>query len=196
MPPDFAEARNCFALMTSSAQSAEEIIAGVRELFKKKASNRTAVRIGDLVRHDLSLVQPDLQAGGIQVETELQTDLPAVYADRTQLQQVILNLIRNAIEAMGSSAPGARRLRLAARAEGLSSVALSVQDSGPGIAAEDAPRVFEPFFTTKPGGMGLGLSICKTIIEDHGGTLQLSRSDGAGCTFEILLPVDTGVQTL
>jgi C4-dicarboxylate-specific signal transduction histidine kinase len=173
--------------MASSARSAEEIIAGVRELFKKGAGNRTEVRIADIVRHDLSLVQPDLQAGGIRVETELEADLPVVQADRTQLQQVILNLIRNAIEAMGSTAPGARRLRLVARREGHSSVVLSVQDSGPGITAEDAARVFEPFFTTKPGGMGLGLAICRTIAQDHGGDLRLAQSGPDGCVFEVAL---------
>jgi signal transduction histidine kinase len=188
VPPDLGEVRDCITMMTSSARSAEEIIAGVRELFKKGVSNRTEVRIGDIVRHDLSLVQPDLQARGIRVETDLQADLPPVHADRTQLQQVILNLIRNAIEAMGSTVPTARRLRLAARPEGHSSVVLSIQDSGSGIAAEDAARVFEPFFTTKPVGMGLGLAICRTIVEDHGGGLRLAQSGPGGCTFEIVLP--------
>jgi signal transduction histidine kinase len=187
VPPDLGEVRNSLALMTSSARSADEIIAGVRELFKKGAGNRTEVRIDDIVRHDLSLVQPDLQAGGIRVETELEADLPVVQADRTQLQQLILNLIRNAIEAMGSIAPGARRLRLVARREGHSSVVLSVQDSGPGITAEDAARVFEPFFTTKPGGMGLGLAICRTIAQDHGGDLRLAQSGPDGCVFEVAL---------
>jgi signal transduction histidine kinase len=186
VPPEIDEVRDCIALMSSSAQSADDIIAGVRELFKDSASNRTEVRIADIVRHDLSLVKPDLQAAGIRVETELQADLPAVHADRTQLQQVVLNLIRNAIEAMVSTVPGARRLRLAARLEG-SSVVLSVQDTGPGIAAKDAARVFEPFFTTKLGGMGLGLAICKTIAQDHGGDLRLAQSGPGGCVFEIVL---------
>ena len=186
VPPNLDEVRSCIALMSRSARNAEEIIAAVRELFKDTARNRTEVRIGDIVQHDLSLLQLDLIASGIRVETELQADLPAVYADRTQLQQVSLNLIRNAIEAMGSTVPGARRLRLAARREG-NSVVFSVQDSGPGIAAEDAARVFEPFFTTKPGGMGLGLAISRMIAQDHGGDLRLAQSGSDGCVFEIEL---------
>jgi signal transduction histidine kinase len=187
LPPDLQKACTSVSSMLDSGQRAEEIIAGVRELFKKRADHRAEVRIDEIARLVLSLLQPE--AGGIYVETPFQDDLPAVYADRTQLQQVILNLIRNAIEAMSSNVPSARRLRLATRREGQSAVLLSVQDSGPGIAAEESMRIFEPFFTTKPAGMGLGLSICRTIIEDHGGHLRLAKSSPSGCTFEMVLPI-------
>jgi C4-dicarboxylate-specific signal transduction histidine kinase len=137
----------------------------------------------------LGLVQQDLLLNQISVATEFQNDLPEVYADRTLIQQVILNLVRNAIDAMNATPPRARRLRFAIDLEGHSSVLLTVQDTGPGIAAEQSERIFEPFFTTKPTGMGLGLSICQTIVQDHGGSLRLAKTDSDGCMFEITLPI-------
>ena len=136
----------------------------------------------------LTLVEQDLLLNNVSVATEFQNDLPEVYADRTQIQQVILNLVRNAIDAMAATVPRARRLRLTTSLNGHSSVLLSVQDAGPGIATENSDRVFEPFFTTKPSGMGLGLSICQTIAQDHGGSLRLAKTDVEGCVFELMLP--------
>jgi signal transduction histidine kinase len=100
-----------------------------------------------------------------------------------------LNLVKNAIDAMRSVAPETRRLRLTTGFEGRSTVWLSVQDSGPGIAVEDRERIFDPFFTTKSGGMGLGLAICFTVVENHGGKLRLVQSDSEGTTFELAIPV-------
>jgi len=188
LPPDLEKVRTCLSSILAANQRAGEIITGVRELFKKHTDHRDEVRIDEIARHVLKLVQPDLEAGGIYAETALEEDLPMVHADCTQLQQVILNLIRNAVEAMDSNVSNARRLRLAAGREGQSAVLLSVQDSGPGIAAEESMRVFEPFFTTKPTGMGLGLSICRTIVEDHGGQLRLAKASLGGCSFEMVLP--------
>jgi len=131
-------------------------------------------------------VQQDLSLNNVTVTTEFQNNLPEVFADRTQIQQVILNLVRNAIDAMASSR--ARHLRLATKLNGHSSVLLSVRDTGSGIATESSDRVFEPFFTTKPTGMGLGLSICQTIAQDHGGSLKLAKTGFDGCVFELTLP--------
>jgi signal transduction histidine kinase len=189
-PPDFGEVRICLASIVAQKDRASEIIASVRDLFRKqRADHRVTLGMDDVARQVLSLVQHDLTASVVSVSTEFANNLPAVHADRTQLQQVTLNLIRNAIEAMGHVPPHARRLRLTtSRGEG-SSVVLCVRDSGPGITAENTDRVFEPFFTTKPSGMGLGLSICRTIVEEHGGSLQLVKTDADGCVFEIVLPV-------
>jgi C4-dicarboxylate-specific signal transduction histidine kinase len=137
----------------------------------------------------LTLVEQDLLLSNVSVATEFQNDLPEVYADRTQIQQVILNLVRNAIDAMAATVPRARRLRLTTSLNGHWSILLSVQDAGPGIATENSDRVFEPFFTTKPTGMGLGLSICRTIAQDHGGSLRLAKTDFEGCIFELTLPL-------
>ena len=109
-------------------------------------------------------------------------------ADRTQLQQVILNLVKNAIEAMVAGRTAIKTLRLVTTQDGNSVVTLSVQDTGPGLNPENATHVFDPFFTTKPSGMGLGLSISQRIIEDHGGELRLTKTGSNGCTFEITLP--------
>jgi signal transduction histidine kinase len=145
--------------------------------------------VEDVARQVLRLVQHDLQINEIVVATDFEDDLPQVYADPTQLQQVVLDLVMNAIEAMNQTAPEARLLRLAARRDGNSTVLLSAQDSGAGITLEDRDRIFDPFFTTKPAGMGLGLAICRTVVENYGGKLRLAKSDSRGSIFEITLPV-------
>ena len=125
---------------------------------------------------------------------EFENNVPEVHLDGTQLQQVFLNLVKNAIEAMSSGTPaGSRLLRLTTRFDGHSTVLLSVQDSGPGIPVEDRERIFDPFFTTKSGGTGLGLAICSIVVENHGGKLRLVKSDAAGSSFELAIPVrETG----
>ncbi|MGB6939416.1 MAG: ATP-binding protein, partial [Xanthobacteraceae bacterium] len=172
-----------------SSFRADEIISGVRDLFKKSDEHRSMIHLDDVARQVLSLVRPDLLLNEVFVATEFQNDLPEVHADRTLIQQVVLNLVRNAIDAMGSTPARARRLRLTTSVSGHSSVLLSIQDTGPGIAGENTERVFEPFFTTKPTGMGLGLSICRTVVQDHGGSLGLAKSDSSGCVFEVALPI-------
>jgi signal transduction histidine kinase len=117
------------------------------------------------------------------VAREVEAGLPAVLADRDQVLQVLLNLVRNALDAM----PAGGTLRVAARGEG-GAVAFSVSDTGPGVRPEDQPRVFEPYFTTKEGGTGLGLAIAQRIAEEHGGTLELRSAPGEGATFTLTLP--------
>jgi signal transduction histidine kinase len=188
-PPDLEEVRACVVSISESIERAEETIAGVRELFKKHADHRSIIHIDDVTRQVLRLVEHDLVLNEVSLATDFQDHLPDVYADRTQIQQVILNLVRNAIDAMNSTPSRERRLRLATSLSGQSSVLLSVQDTGPGITTEQSARVFEPFFTTKPSGMGLGLAICQTIVQDHGGSLRLAKTDLDGCVFEMTLPV-------
>ena len=143
----------------------------------------------DAVRLVLRLLQHDLQINEVSVATELQDNLPEVHLDGTQLEQVLLNLVKNAIDAMSSSPPEARRLRLKTSFDGQSTVLMSVQDSGPGISAENRERIFDPFFTTKPGGMGLGLAISSTLVVNYGGKLRLVKSDSEGSIFELAIPV-------
>jgi C4-dicarboxylate-specific signal transduction histidine kinase len=151
------------------------------------------VDINRLVREVLRMVENDLLVHGVSVSTELQEDLPQIMADPTQLQQVILNLIKNAIEAMTTGPTTIRAVRLVTTKNANSTVSLIVQDSGPGITPKNASQIFDPFFTTKSSGMGLGLSISRRIIEDHGGDLRLIETSSNGCTFEITLPsVATG----
>jgi len=145
-------------------------------------------QINEIVLETLSLEQHDLQVDGISVTTEYGHDLPQIHADRMQIQLIILNLIKNAIEAMRSSPPGERHLRVVTGLRGSSEILVSIQDTGPGIAAPDRDNVFDPFFSTKKTGMGLGLSICRTIIENHGGKLSLAESKLPGSIFEVAIP--------
>ena len=167
---------------------ANEIVAGIRGLFKTTAPQRTMIEINHVVRQVLLMVENDLLVHGVTVSTEFQESLPPIMADRTQLHQVILNLVKNAIEAMAAGPTTKRTLRLVTAQDANSVVSLTVQDTGPGINPENGTHVFEAFFTTKSSGMGLGLSISRTIIEDHGGDLRLIKTSSNGCTFEITLP--------
>jgi signal transduction histidine kinase len=188
-PPDVEKVGTCLTAIRAASHRAEDIISGVRDLFRKREGRRTLIHFDEVARQVLGLVQQDLLRNQISVATEFKNGLPEVYADPTQIQQVILNLVRNAIEAMNSTPPRARLLRLAMDPNGDSSVLLTVQDTGPGVTTEQSEHIFEPFFTTKPTGMGLGLPICQTIIQDHGGSLRLAKTDSGGCMFEVTLPI-------
>ena len=124
----------------------------------------------------------------VTVRAELAEGLPLVRGDRVQLQQVMLNLIVNAIEAMSSLADGGRELRISTGKTAAGDVLVVVRDSGPGLAPEFRERIFEAFYTTKPGGLGMGLSICRSIIEAHAGRLQVAANDPLGATFQFTLP--------
>jgi signal transduction histidine kinase len=189
-PPDLDKTRGCLDSMVNASLRAEDIITGIRELFKRAPHQRVTLQINDVVHEVLDLAQDDLRASGIVASVEYQENLPTINAAHTQVQQVILNLVKNAIEAMQSVSPSKRRLRLVTGFDGKSNVSVYVQDSGPGIAPNDKDRIFDPFFTTKRSGMGLGLSICRTIVEDHGGNLRLSKADSRGTSFEVVFPID------
>jgi len=177
--------------IVEASHRADEVISSVRALFKPADTDKVMLHVSDIARQALSLIRHDLDVHKITVTAEYDENVPQIAADRVQLQQVILNLVRNAIDAMETVAPHERRLRLVVRLNGNSTAVLSVQDAGPGITAEGQQRIFEPFFTTKPSGMGLGLSICRAIMEDHQGELRLSKTDSFGSIFEIVLPIDS-----
>jgi signal transduction histidine kinase len=197
VPPELNRVSECLQSVVDASHRAEQMIAGVRGLFKETVAQRTVVQVNDVVREVLDLVQDDLRVGGTTVAVEYQDILSEIHAAHTQIQQVILNLVKNAIEAMRSAQPGKRYLRLATALHGQSGVAVYIHDSGAGIAAEDRDRIFDPFFTTKLTGMGLGLSICRAIAEDHGGDLRLSKTDHHGTSFALILPISssTGART-
>jgi hypothetical protein len=165
------------------------MISSIREMTTKTIDRRAQTGAEDVARLALRLLKHDLQINEVAVTTEFQGNLPDVQLDGMELQQILLNLVRNAIDAMSSSPPEARRLRLKTSFDGHSTILLSVQDSGPGISAEDRERIFDPFFTTKSGGMGLGLAISSTLVANHGGKLRLIKSDGEGSIFEIAMPL-------
>jgi signal transduction histidine kinase len=188
-PPDVEKANRAVTSVINTVDRADHVVSSMRDLFKKTSNQHTMVQLNDVVRQLLSLVQRDLHANGISLTTEYEPNLPQVQAEPTQLQQVLLNLVKNAIDAMEAVTRGERNLRLVTGFDGKSVVSLYVQDSGPGIAAENQDRIFDPFFTTKPTGMGMGLSICRTIIETLGGNLRLARTNDRGSSFEIALPI-------
>jgi signal transduction histidine kinase len=187
-PPDLEEVTACLTRTIEASGRANKIVGSIRELFKTTAHHMTPIEINRLVQQVLRMVENDLLVQGVTVSTEFQEDLPQITGDRTLLQQVILNLVKNAIEAMAAGPTDKKTLRLVTTQDANSVVSLSVQDSGPGITPENQSHVFDPFFTTKSSGTGLGLSISKKIIEDHGGKLRLTKTSSNGCTFEITLP--------
>ena len=187
-PPDCEEAIICLTGMLEASGRANEVVNSTRELFKPTPTQMTPIEINRLVRQVLQMVESDLHVQGVTVTTEFKGGLPHIMGDPTLLQQVVLNLVKNAIEAMGAGPTTIKALRLVTTQDGNSVVSLSVQDSGPGITSENGTHVFDPFFTTKSSGTGLGLSISKKIIEDHGGDLRLTKTSSNGSTFEITLP--------
>jgi signal transduction histidine kinase len=187
-PPDLEEVHAGLTAIKGYSDRASEIVTSIRGLFKPTAPQRTMIEIDRLVQQVLRMVENDLHVHRVSVSTEFQEDLPQIMADRTQLQQVVLNLIKNAIEAMAAGPASTKALRLVTTQDGNSGVSLIIEDTGPGINSENGGRVFDPFFTTKASGMGLGLSISQRIIEDHGGHLRLTKTSSNGCAFEISLP--------
>jgi len=184
--PNIDEVTASIERMIADARRASEVIKRLRNLASKATPQQTPIDIADLVRETLTLVQREITAHRIVLKLSLLDGLPVVTGDRVQLQQVLINLIMNAIQAMAVS-EGRRELTIASAAiDG--DVSLAVTDSGPGFSAGDAASLFTPFFTTKSDGMGMGLPICRSIIEAHGGRLRASSPDDGGARFEFNLP--------
>jgi signal transduction histidine kinase len=189
-PPALKDVNECLNSIVDACHHAEEIITSIRGLLNRTSGGRREmVQLNDIIRDTLILVQHEVEIHGISVTTEYGDDLPEIHADHTQIEQVVFNVVRNAIEAMRPSASGKNILRVVTSRNADSYVAMYIHDTGSGISAADRESIFNPFFTTKPTGNGLGLFICRTIVEDHGGTLQLTETDFRGTTFEIALPV-------
>ena len=158
-------------------------------MFKKDVHGRPRFDVNDVVREELAVVDIDLRTQQVSVSTELRDGLPQLVADRGQLQQVFLNLIMNAIEAMRPVPDRARLLRIRSDIiQESSSVLVTIEDSETGIDRKYEDRIFDPFFTTKSTGTGIGLTICRSIIESHGGSLQVSANNPYGTIFHIVLP--------
>jgi PAS domain S-box-containing protein len=186
--PDLDEVRATLKRIVSDGHRAGKVISGVRTLFKKNVQARAPVEVNDIVREVLSLVRGELESRRVTVEAELGM-LPPVTADRAQLQQVILNLITNALDAMGAHSDRPRVLRLRSERCEPGKIMVTVQDSGPGIEKKNIDRIFEPFFTTKANGTGIGLAICRSVVESHGGRLMASHGHPHGAVFQIVLPL-------
>ena len=183
------EARNSVALVMDDAQRASEIITRIRALVKKAPPQKDWLDINQIIREVIGLGQSEVQRNHIALETQFSDDMPLVFADRIQLQQVILNLMMNAIEAMTGAGEGPRELSvISSRKIESNAVVVAVRDSGPGLDSKSLNRLFEPFYTTKPQGMGMGLAICRSIIEAHGGRLWATANRDRGASFHFSLP--------
>ena len=167
------------------------MIESVRAIFKQAPREKNRLDTNDLIREVLTFTTPEIQRHRVTVKTELMEKLPPLLADRIQLQQVMRNLIMNALEAMDAVTDRAPVLAVKSTAHDSESVLITVEDSGTGIEPKDMRRIFDSFFTTKPHGMGMGLAICRSIIESHGGSLSASPSHPHGTVFRVILP--TGV---
>jgi signal transduction histidine kinase len=189
---DLAELREILGDIVAADQRAGEVIRRLRALFKKGETQFQLLDANEVVREALDLAHGDLVTRNIEVTTELAPRLPAVAADRVQVHQVLLNLLINASEAMSANAAEERRLTVSTQPLSGGGVQVSVADRGPGIPEDRQPRLFEPFFTTKPQGMGLGLSISRSIVTAHGGRLWSTNNPVRGVTFHVALPHQPG----
>jgi PAS domain S-box-containing protein len=186
--PDVAAARRSVEWVINDSRRASEVIRRVRALAKKSDIEKVPLDVNDVVREAIVLVQRELSSQLISLRTELAPSLPMILGDRVQLQQVIINLVMNSIEAMQPIAHRPRELVIRSDQDETRSVHVSVTDCGVGISAETANQLFDPFFTTKSSGMGMGLSICRSIVEAHGGRLLASPNEGPGATFQFVMP--------
>jgi signal transduction histidine kinase len=186
---DLDEARACFEGVISSAHRASEVIDGIRSLYKKDIRARAWLDVNELVHDVLRMVDADLRTQQVSVSMDLRDKLPPLLANRGQLEEVLLNLITNAIEAMDALTDRARLLQIRSDIiQERSAVVVTIEDSGMGIDENNKERIFEPFFTTKSKGMGIGLGICRAIIELHNGTLHASANDPYGTSVYVVLP--------
>jgi two-component system cell cycle sensor histidine kinase/response regulator CckA len=190
---DLARARRAAQRMIAAAQRASEVMDRIRALMNKTPPQRVVLAINDLLRETLAVMETELRARQIVVGTELAEPLPTIIGDRVQLQQVMLNLIMNGVEAMSTIDHRPRLLRISSRREARSSVIVAVEDSGTGLDPEITEQIFNPFFTTKPGGMGMGLAICRSIIDGHGGRLWASPAPSHGTVAQFTLPMEDSV---
>jgi C4-dicarboxylate-specific signal transduction histidine kinase len=188
-PPNLEEARGSVKWIIGDTKRASEVIQRIRSLAKRTDIAKTPLDINGVVNEVAVLLQSELRRHQVSLRMELAAALPVVLADRVQLQQVIINLLMNGIEAMHGVTDRQRELLIRSDLDEDDLVVVAVKDCGVGIATENADHLFNAFFTTKSSGMGMGLSICRSIIEAHGGRLSGSGNLGPGATFQFTLPV-------
>jgi PAS domain S-box-containing protein len=187
-PPELDEVRDALSRIVLAGKRAGEVVGRIRALVTKAAPRRDSVDVNATIREVVELTRGEALKCGAAIRMDLANDLPAVAGDRVQLQQVLLNLIINGMEALSGAGQAPRELRITSRTDDSKGVRVAVADNGPGLAPGLLEQMFAPFYTTKPGGMGLGLSICRTIIEAHDGRLWASPNEPRGAVFQFTLP--------
>jgi PAS domain S-box-containing protein len=192
-PPNLDEARQAFGHIVRDGNRAGAVVGRIRALIKGAPRRNERVEINAAIREVVELTRSETMKNGVVVQTDLGDDLPLVPGDRVELQQVILNLILNALEAMSATSEGSRKILITTGKTETDDVLVAVRDSGPGLAPATLENLFKAFHTTKPNGLGLGLSICRSIVEGHGGRLWASANLPRGAVFQFTSPISQDV---
>jgi PAS domain S-box-containing protein len=190
--PDLNEVREAVADIIRDGKRASEVVVGLRALFRKQQAQKAPLDINEVIGQALVLTRGAIVRHAVVLDAQLADGLPPVLGDRVQLHQVVLNLFANAVEAMDSVTGRPRELRVASERQGVKAVLVTVSDSGVGFDPKHLDRLFDAFYTTKPSGIGMGLSISRSIVEAHGGQLRAVLKEGPGATFQFSLPVEVG----
>jgi C4-dicarboxylate-specific signal transduction histidine kinase len=185
--PNLDEAREAARRIIRDGSRAGEIITRIRALLRKANTEKSPLDVNQTIRDVITLTRNELTGKGVALRMELASSLPHVLGDRVQLQQVILNLIMNGIEAMASVTDRPRELLISSRQHESDQALVAVRDSGVGLDGQDLEKIFDAFYTTKSQGLGMGLAISRSIVEDHGGRLWAAPNDGPGATFQFTL---------
>jgi PAS domain S-box-containing protein len=188
-PPDLQEVRETLGRIVRDGRRAGEVLGGIRALIAKTPPHKDRLDLNNMILEVIALTRSEIHKNGVTLRTQLAPELPPVQGDRVQLQQVMLNLILNAVESMSGMSEGSRDLLISSEG-GAGRVRVAVQDSGPGLSPQSENRLFEAFYTTKPNGMGMGLTICRSIIEAHGGRLRVAANEPRGAMFHFTLPLE------
>jgi signal transduction histidine kinase len=187
-PPNLEKAREAVSRIGRDGKRAGEIIARIRALTRRAATPTEKLDLNQTIQDVLPLVGDEAKRKSVRIQTQFADDLSPVAGDRVQVQQVVLNLVLNGIEAMSSVADRPRELVITTRNVETDQVQVTVEDSGTGLDPTAMDKIFDPFYTTKPSGMGMGLSICRSILQAHGGRLWAEAKDGPGTIFHVMLP--------
>ena len=189
-PPNLEEVRQSLGYIVSDAMRAGDVIGRIRALVRKAPPQRAALEVNEVVLEVIALTRAEVAKNRVSVRTQLADGLPRIQADRVQLQQVILNLIVNAVEAMSSVGSGGRELQISTSRNAPNGILVSLRDSGPGLDPKNVDYLFDAFYTTKAQGMGMGLAICRSIIEAHGGRMWAGANEPRGAVFQFTLPLE------
>jgi C4-dicarboxylate-specific signal transduction histidine kinase len=189
-PPDVEQARQAAERIVEDGARAGSVLSRIRALFKKEALSKDWVDMNEVIQELTVLLRDEAISQNVSIQTDLAPDLPKVTGDRVQLQQVVLNLIVNGMDAMCNITGGQRQLRILSRSDGQTNIRIGVEDNGVGLSAESAERVFDPFYTTKPQGIGMGLPISRSIVESHSGHLWATTRPSGGTAFEFTIPIE------